>query len=411
MAERSRARLARTKPAGGDGRVRAGHRRGLRPWSTAAAFPPSASPASRCASRRTASPTDTISCAWCSLAAGRSRAALTRSTCRRRGTTCGPRNSRRLRPDATNVPLSRGWITSSPGARSSSGARSSPTSASRCSRQRARLADRGPRRRATHAPLEDWAPLLRDSARPDSTADASTLKALALDPERARLMRRHCGPRPRRIGRARDCRGSQTRGVQQLVRAVPPLRLTAARRGTGISRTSRRACPTSPRWASMCCTSRPSSRSDGEPQGPEQRAEGAARRRRQPLGDRLRRRRPQGDPAGARHRSRISGTSRPRRASSASRSRSTSHFSARPIIPTSARIPQWFKHRPDGSVQYAENPPKKYQDIYPFDFETDDWRALWDELKSVVDFWIDAGRADLPRRQSAHQAVSRSGNG
>ncbi len=62
--------------------------------------------------------------------------------------------------------------------------------------------------------------------------------------------------------------------------------------------------------------------------------------------------------------------------------------------------PKWFKHRPDGSVQYAENPPKKYQDIYPFDFESDDWRALWEELKSVVEFWIAQGvmlfRVDNP---------------
>ena len=57
---------------------------------------------------------------------------------------------------------------------------------------------------------------------------------------------------------------------------------------------------------------------------------------------------------------------------------------ARPSVRESA--PEWFKHRPDGSVQYAENPPKKYQDIYPFDFESDDWRGLWTELKSVVDF-------------------------
>ncbi|MGC4005205.1 MAG: hypothetical protein QM811_19630 [Pirellulales bacterium] len=45
--------------------------------------------------------------------------------------------------------------------------------------------------------------------------------------------------------------------------------------------------------------------------------------------------------------------------------------------------PQWFKARPDGTIQYAENPPKKYQDIYPFDFETTDWKALWIELKSA----------------------------
>jgi starch synthase (maltosyl-transferring) len=62
--------------------------------------------------------------------------------------------------------------------------------------------------------------------------------------------------------------------------------------------------------------------------------------------------------------------------------------------------PQWFRHRPDGTIQYAENPPKKYQDIYPLDFETVDWRGLWDEIKRVVLFWIGQGvrifRVDNP---------------
>jgi starch synthase (maltosyl-transferring) len=62
--------------------------------------------------------------------------------------------------------------------------------------------------------------------------------------------------------------------------------------------------------------------------------------------------------------------------------------------------PEWFRKRPDGTIQYAENPPKKYQDIYPHNFETDDWEALWEELKRVVMFWIDAGvrifRVDNP---------------
>ncbi len=62
--------------------------------------------------------------------------------------------------------------------------------------------------------------------------------------------------------------------------------------------------------------------------------------------------------------------------------------------------PQWFKWRPDGTVQYAENPPKKYQDIYPINFECDDWPALWEELKSILLFWIDKGirvfRVDNP---------------
>src|SRR6202041_497021 len=75
-----------------------------------------------------------------------------------------------------------------------------------------------------------------------------------------------------------------------------------------------------------------------------------------------------------------------------------------PDHPYVSQHPQWFKHRPDGSVQYAENPPKKYQDIYPFDFETSDWRALWDELKSVGDFWIARGvkifRVDNPHTKA-----------
>jgi starch synthase (maltosyl-transferring) len=75
-------------------------------------------------------------------------------------------------------------------------------------------------------------------------------------------------------------------------------------------------------------------------------------------------------------------------------------FQCAPDHPYVKAHPRWFKHRPDGSVQYAENPPKKYQDIYPFDFETEDWRALWDELKSIVEYWIEQGvgifRVDNP---------------
>jgi starch synthase (maltosyl-transferring) len=60
--------------------------------------------------------------------------------------------------------------------------------------------------------------------------------------------------------------------------------------------------------------------------------------------------------------------------------------------------------RPDGSVQYAENPPKKYEDIVPFNFETDAWQSLWSELRSVVEFWIGQGvkifRVDNPHTKS-----------
>jgi starch synthase (maltosyl-transferring) len=62
--------------------------------------------------------------------------------------------------------------------------------------------------------------------------------------------------------------------------------------------------------------------------------------------------------------------------------------------------PQWFKRRPDGSIRYAENPPKRYEDIYPIDFETEDWQALWAEVERVVRYWIAQGvqifRVDNP---------------
>jgi len=75
-------------------------------------------------------------------------------------------------------------------------------------------------------------------------------------------------------------------------------------------------------------------------------------------------------------------------------------FQASPDHPYVREHPEWFRHRPDGTIQYAENPPKKYQDIYPFDFECDDWQSLWRELHSVFEFWIDQGvrifRVDNP---------------
>ena len=75
-------------------------------------------------------------------------------------------------------------------------------------------------------------------------------------------------------------------------------------------------------------------------------------------------------------------------------------FQCSPDHPYVKEHPEWFRTRPDGTVQYAENPPKKYQDIYPFDFETENWRELWEELESIVRFWIDQGvrifRVDNP---------------
>ncbi|MGH8150701.1 MAG: alpha-1,4-glucan--maltose-1-phosphate maltosyltransferase [Steroidobacteraceae bacterium] len=75
-------------------------------------------------------------------------------------------------------------------------------------------------------------------------------------------------------------------------------------------------------------------------------------------------------------------------------------FQCSPDHPYVHEHPEWFRHRPDGTVQHAENPPKQYEDIYPFDFQTPAWRELWAELASVVEHWIGAGvhifRVDNP---------------
>jgi starch synthase (maltosyl-transferring) len=75
-------------------------------------------------------------------------------------------------------------------------------------------------------------------------------------------------------------------------------------------------------------------------------------------------------------------------------------YQVSPDHPYVAEHPEWFRRRPDGTIQYAENPPKKYQDIYPFDFQTESWKEMWEELKSIVLFWIGQGvrifRVDNP---------------
>ena len=79
-------------------------------------------------------------------------------------------------------------------------------------------------------------------------------------------------------------------------------------------------------------------------------------------------------------------------------------FQVSPEHPYVIQHPEWFRQRPDGSIQYAENPPKKYQDIYPINFESDDWQSLWQELKSYFEFWIEQGvkiyRVDNPHTKA-----------
>jgi len=79
-------------------------------------------------------------------------------------------------------------------------------------------------------------------------------------------------------------------------------------------------------------------------------------------------------------------------------------FQCSPDHPYVKGHPAWFRQRPDGSVQYAENPPKKYEDIFPLNFESEDWEELWEELRAVVLFWIERGitifRVDNPHTKS-----------
>jgi len=79
-------------------------------------------------------------------------------------------------------------------------------------------------------------------------------------------------------------------------------------------------------------------------------------------------------------------------------------FQCSPDHPWVKKYPDWFTIRPDGSIQYAENPPKKYQDIYPINFESPDWRNLWENLHEVFDHWIRHGihifRVDNPHTKA-----------
>jgi starch synthase (maltosyl-transferring) len=79
-------------------------------------------------------------------------------------------------------------------------------------------------------------------------------------------------------------------------------------------------------------------------------------------------------------------------------------FQCSPDHPWVREHPEWFNRRPDGSIQYAENPPKKYQDIYPINFESDDWEHLWIALRDVMSFWAERGvrifRVDNPHTKA-----------
>ena len=75
-------------------------------------------------------------------------------------------------------------------------------------------------------------------------------------------------------------------------------------------------------------------------------------------------------------------------------------FQCSPDHPWVKEHPEWFRHLPDGTIRYAENPPKRYEDIYPIDFDTPEWPELWGALLEVVTTWVGRGvrifRVDNP---------------
>ncbi len=79
-------------------------------------------------------------------------------------------------------------------------------------------------------------------------------------------------------------------------------------------------------------------------------------------------------------------------------------YQCSPDHPWTKEHPEWFRRLPDGTIRYAENPPKRYEDIYPLDFETEAWQELWEALRGVVEFWIDRGitifRVDNPHTKA-----------
>jgi starch synthase (maltosyl-transferring) len=77
-------------------------------------------------------------------------------------------------------------------------------------------------------------------------------------------------------------------------------------------------------------------------------------------------------------------------------------FQASPDHPWVREHPEWFRHRPDGSIAYAENPPKKYEDIYPIDFETEAWESLWLELEGVFRYWVEKADVRVFRVDNPH---------
>ena len=117
------------------------------------------------------------------------------------------------------------------------------------------------------------------------------------------------------------------------------------------------------------------------------------------VGDRLGGGRSRRDPSGPRHVGRLRRDGR-RGEGGRDRARARLRGAVLTRPPVAEEHPEWFYRRPDGTLKYAENPPKKYQDIYNVNFDSEDWRGLWQALLDVVLGWVERGitvfRVDNP---------------
>ena len=209
-----------------------------------------------------------------------------------------------------------------------------------------------------------------------------------------------------RLDRVLRCaRRARTRAVRVVVRDVSTLRRTRSAPERHVRRCGGACCPTSPRWASTCCICRRSTRSAAasararttrSTPGPDDPGspwaigsdEGGHMAIEPGLGtlddfDRF-------VEAAGRHGLEIA---------------LDIAFQASPDHPYVREHPEWFRQRPDGTIKYAENPPKKYQDIYPINFESSRLAGAVAGAEARLRVLDCARRAHLPRRQSAHQAV------
>ena len=235
---------------------------------------------------------------------------------------------------------------------------------------------RGPHRSGVTAGDASWL-----DARADALAASTPIAERVNGGAGRATRRRRCSPTPtagmRRIIRpVAALGGPRARAVRRVVRDVPALGRPRPDAQRARSARPRRGCRTSRTSASTCSTCRRSTRSaTASARDRNNTLRREAGRPGQPVGDRLGGGRAHRDRTGPRHARRL------RRASTARRERLGLEIAldlawqCSPDHPWVREHPEWFRHRPDGTIKYAENPPKKYQDIYPIDFECDDWRG------------------------------------